>query len=42
MRLFGYKMTWVAQLGLLIVVLNLFVAVFAPLIVYLALFCLSL
>ena len=32
MRLFGYKMTWVAQLGLLIVVLNLFVAVFAPLI----------
>jgi peptide/nickel transport system permease protein len=30
MRLFGYKMTIVAQIGLFIVALNLFVAVFAP------------
>ena len=32
MRLFGYKMTIVAQIGLLIILINLFVAVFAPLI----------
>ena len=30
MRLFGYKMTVVAQIGLAIVLLNLIVAVFAP------------
>jgi len=30
MRLFGYKLTWLAQIGLLIVALNVFVALFAP------------
>ena len=30
MRLFGYKLTWLAQVGLVIVAINIFVALFAP------------